>query len=175
MGTPWKVSHFTYRHQKRYKSCTILSGTTAIPLLVDTPNIVVLAKLILFHMVWLIFCFHNTHQRRAPICVPAFTPPLVPLIVSPSKSLLLRLIQYPDRWHAKAMVHPTLCLALDSSLFHELIYLFDHGCICYNAKGIYCNSHHDNKSWSKKTWNTLVKIGFHDLMVIDWFPLLPGL
>lgn len=53
--------------------------------------------------------------------------------------------------HAKAMVHPTLCLALDSSLFHELIYLFDRGYICYNAMGIYCNSHHDSMSWSKKT------------------------
>lgn len=96
LWAPWKVSH-TYR----YKSCTILSGITAIPLLVDTPNIVVVAKHILFHMVWLIFSFHNTHQRRTPICVSAFTPPLVPLIVSfsPSKSLLLLpLIQYPDRW-----------------------------------------------------------------------------
>ena len=127
MGNPGR-SHIK---KLGYKSCTIPLGITAIPY--DTPNFVV-AKLILFHMVWLIFSFHNTHQRHAPICVPAITPLLVPLITRKSLLSLLSLIEYPERWHAKAMVQPILCLALDSSLFHELLYLFEDGCICYNAQ-----------------------------------------
>lgn len=144
----------------------ILLGITAITLLLYNQNIVV-AKVIFFILSDSSCPFHNTHQRHAPICVPAITPMLVPLIA------FMEVIA--AFWYADTQIAGTPRQWFNQHYVLHLISSYSTSSYTYLILNVYATMRNIilfdwrylDMSWFK-TWNTLVKIGFHHLMVVYW-------